>query len=184
MTHRSHVCFIVPPYMLRKLAEDPAHRDAALRALETTEQLRGARQATAIPPPVGTPAGKHRTIYDARHLTTLPGTKVQDEGGKATSTDIAVEGGLRLLGRHLRLLREGVLAQLGRRSRPGAEVERALRRELRQRVLERPADGLRRRRRPDLPALHQEPRRHRTRVDPRRPRRTPPSSSTRASRAR
>jgi Zn-dependent metalloprotease len=75
--------------MLRKLAEDPAHRERALRTLEITEQLRGARQWMPIRPLVGAPGVKHRIIYDARHLTTLPGTKVEEEGG-AKSKDVAV----------------------------------------------------------------------------------------------
>ena len=90
MTVRSDVCCIVPPYILRKLAESAAHRDQALRTLELTEQLRGARQTTSLEPLLGAPGVKHRIIYDARHLTGLPGVKVRDEGGPASPTDHAV----------------------------------------------------------------------------------------------
>ena len=90
MTERSRVCGIVPPHMLRKLAENPARRERALRTLELSEQLRGARQATSLPPLVGAPGVKHRTVYDTHHTTGLPGVKVRDEGGPASPTDRAV----------------------------------------------------------------------------------------------
>ena len=89
MTYRRHVCCIVPPHILRKLAESPAHRDQALRTLEITEQLRGARQAAALMPLRGAPGVKRRIVYDARHTTTLPGVKVRDEGGAPSPTDRA-----------------------------------------------------------------------------------------------
>ena len=50
----------------------------------------------------------------------------------------------------------------------------ALRRRLRQRLLERRADGVRRRRRPLLQPLHRQRRRHRPRAHPRRHRSSPP----------
>jgi Zn-dependent metalloprotease len=90
MTHGSHVCCIVPPHILRKLAENPAYRDQALHTLETSEQLRGARLTTPFPPLPAAPGVKHRTISDAKHATTLPGVTVRDEGGAVSPSDRTV----------------------------------------------------------------------------------------------
>ena len=89
MPHRCHVCSIVPPYMLRKLADHAEHRHQALRAIEISERMRGARQNTLAMPLLSAPGVKHRRVYDARHLTTLPGANVRDEGA-AASADVAV----------------------------------------------------------------------------------------------
>ena len=82
MYHSHHaICSILPPHILRKLAEKPELRERALRAIETTEGFRGVRRALAILP-LAVPAGtKHRTIFDARNTDKLPGAQVLDEGG-------------------------------------------------------------------------------------------------------
>jgi Zn-dependent metalloprotease len=85
------VCTIIPPHMLRKLAEnDPGQlRERALNTLEHSEHLRGQREmlaslgAVALSTPAGT---KRRTIYDLKHGTNLPGTLVRGEGNP-TSKD-------------------------------------------------------------------------------------------------
>jgi Zn-dependent metalloprotease len=89
MNHpRNAFCSILPPHILKKLVDDPELRERALHTLELTEQFRGMRQAFAILP-LTTPAGaKHRTIYDARNKTRLPGTQVLDEGQTATDVNV------------------------------------------------------------------------------------------------
>lgn len=83
------ICSILPPHILRKLADKPELRDQVLHNLAVTERLRGIRQAFVMPlltQPAGT---KHRTIFDAQTGTTLPGTQVRDEGDPPTA-DVAV----------------------------------------------------------------------------------------------
>jgi len=90
MKSTPHVCSILPPHILHKLAENPEHRQKALRALTITERLRGRREVFAQFAAVGLPAGqKRRTIYDAKNGTGLPGTLVRGEGDPA-SPDVAV----------------------------------------------------------------------------------------------
>ncbi len=84
------ICSILPPHILRKLAEKPELRDRVLRDIATTERLRGIREAfIAAPLLQQKPGTKHRTIFDAQTNTTLPGTQVRDEGDPASS-DVAV----------------------------------------------------------------------------------------------
>src|SRR5438552_16217409 len=87
---------IVPPYLLAHLAlsKEPRLRgvaEAALQSLLASERLRGARHAVgAAAPLLATPAGtRRRTIYDAAHGSTLPGTPVRSEGDPA-SKDVSV----------------------------------------------------------------------------------------------
>jgi Zn-dependent metalloprotease len=84
--HLPCACTIVPPHVLRRLAEspDPAVREHALRSLATTERLRGARDVLAegrAPTPAGL---ERRTIYDAGQGQELPGRLVRAEGAPAT----------------------------------------------------------------------------------------------------
>ncbi|MEU3302377.1 M4 family metallopeptidase [Streptomyces sp. NPDC006678] len=81
-------CGIVPPHLLDKLARagDPAVAAAARRTLVADAAHRTGRRLTTV---VGAPApaqaveeGPQRTVYDARHRTVLPGTKVRSEGGE------------------------------------------------------------------------------------------------------
>ncbi|MEU2154236.1 M4 family metallopeptidase [Streptomyces sp. NPDC019396] len=80
-------CGIVPPHILDKLArsEDPAISAAARRTLVSDAAQRTGRRLTTVvgatAPTVEAPAGEpRRTIHDAEHGTTLPGTQVRDEG--------------------------------------------------------------------------------------------------------
>ena len=82
-------CSILPPHILKKLAEDPRNRERALRNLAVTERMRGIREAVVALPLLGPPGTKHRTIYDAHNTQNLPGTMVLDEGG-SPSGDTAV----------------------------------------------------------------------------------------------
>jgi Zn-dependent metalloprotease len=86
------VCCIVPPQILVKLAEDPEHRDQALRTLMLTEQLRGRRAVLGSLGVLAVAAGQERrTIYDAQHGSeaNLPGKLVRGEGDPETG-DAAV----------------------------------------------------------------------------------------------
>lgn len=82
-------CSILPPHILRKLADQPELRDRVLRNLATTERLRGIRESFVAMPLAPQPGTKHRTIYDAQTTTNLPGTQVLDEGGPPNA-DVAV----------------------------------------------------------------------------------------------
>jgi Zn-dependent metalloprotease len=87
------VCFIVPPHIIRALAEhkDRRIRDAAMRTMALSGHLRGRREVLGQLP-LGAPAGqKRRTIYDAQHGTQLPGKLLRGEGDPATSDDAVNE---------------------------------------------------------------------------------------------
>jgi Zn-dependent metalloprotease len=95
--HHRRFCSIVPPYILRALAAQgrPASMLSAQRTLahdEALRRLRAARapgrQTAADAAPATTPH-KDRTVYDAKHLTRLPGAEVRSEGDVPTS-DVAV----------------------------------------------------------------------------------------------
>jgi Zn-dependent metalloprotease len=89
MKPECHVCYIVPPHILRRLAENSQHRARILRTLSLTERLRGRREVLsqfAVMVPAGE---KRRTIYDAQNGTTLPGKLVRREGSP-DSQDVEV----------------------------------------------------------------------------------------------
>lgn len=86
-------CTIVPPQILDKLSQsdDPLLSGPARRTLESDTAQRARRRLTALAgvPVVRTTAGTppttpHRTLYDCRHGTGLPGHKVRDEGEEPT----------------------------------------------------------------------------------------------------
>jgi Zn-dependent metalloprotease len=91
--HLCPICSIVPPHILRELAQrgTERQRDFAFQTLRVSEQLRGRREA------VGTfatmlmaPAGeKRRTTFDAKNRSRLPGILVRGEGDPPTN-DVAV----------------------------------------------------------------------------------------------
>jgi len=83
------ICTILPPHILRKLADKPNLRDHVLHNLAVSEQIRGFRQAFIMPALAQDAGSKHRTIYDAQNGTDLPGTQVRDEG-EDPSSDVAV----------------------------------------------------------------------------------------------
>ncbi len=92
--HRNSINCIIPPHMLRALAEskDRRVRESALRTLMVSARIRAQREivggiraalaATAAGP-------KLRTIYNADQGSQLPGTKVRDEG-QAAAADQAI----------------------------------------------------------------------------------------------
>ncbi|MFD7131718.1 M4 family metallopeptidase [Streptomyces sp. NPDC059894] len=81
-------CTVVPPHVLDRLAhhDDPALSGPARRTLVRDSELRSRRRVTTEFRLAAAPAAKApsdqplRTIYDARHGTDLPGTKVRGEG--------------------------------------------------------------------------------------------------------
>jgi Zn-dependent metalloprotease len=84
------VCCIIPPHMLRRLADSPEHRDRALRTLALSERLRGSRDVGLLASAGPVTRVKRRTIFDARHETVLPGIQVRDEGSRPSATDLTV----------------------------------------------------------------------------------------------
>ena len=92
--HRNPIQCIVPPHLARRLAEskDPAVRARALQNLALAARVRGRRDILSL---IALPAravnGEHRSIYDARNGTDLPGQLVRDEGGAATGDPAADE---------------------------------------------------------------------------------------------
>ncbi|MFJ1924037.1 MULTISPECIES: M4 family metallopeptidase [unclassified Streptomyces] len=87
-------CTIVPPHVLDKLSQsdDPVLAAPARRTLEADAARRTRRQVTTPVParvalaPEDDRSGKpDRTLYDCRHSTELPGTKVRAEGEDPTS---------------------------------------------------------------------------------------------------
>lgn len=81
---------IIPPFLLRRLADSPAHRARALKTLELSERLRSVREVTTLLPRIGPPGQKHRTVFDAERSTDLPGRQVRDEGDPASKKDVSV----------------------------------------------------------------------------------------------
>ncbi|QNE77480.1 peptidase M4 family protein [Streptomyces finlayi] len=86
-------CTIVPPQILDKLSQsgDPLLSGPARRTLEADAAKRARRRLTALAgvPTVRSTAGTppttpHRTLYDCRHGTDLPGHQVRDEGEEPT----------------------------------------------------------------------------------------------------
>ncbi|WP_335936966.1 M4 family metallopeptidase [Streptomyces sp. PTD5-9] len=116
-------CTIVPPHVLDKLSrsDNPDLAGAARRTLESDAARRTRRQtATAVPlsgsrasggEPSDTP---DRTLYDCRHRTQLPGTKVRSEG-EAPTQDASVNRAYAGLGATFELL----FKAYGRRSIDG-----------------------------------------------------------------
>ncbi|MYN15598.1 peptidase M4 family protein [Rugamonas sp. FT107W] len=85
-------CFIIPPSMLRKLADtatSQADRCLLLDQCETSAYLRGQRSISPVATGVAAVGEKRRTVYDANHKTTLPGKLMRTEGGVAVA-DAAV----------------------------------------------------------------------------------------------
>ncbi|MFD5679185.1 M4 family metallopeptidase [Streptomyces bacillaris] len=115
-------CTIVPPHVLDKLSHsgDPRLADPARHTLEADGLRRDRRRLTALaaapptPPGGAVPSKPHRTLYDCENGTSLPGTKVRDEGDKPTS-DASVNRAYAGLGATFELL----LSAYGRSSIDG-----------------------------------------------------------------
>ncbi|MFE3830541.1 M4 family metallopeptidase [Streptomyces sp. NPDC059092] len=118
-------CTIVPPHVLDKLAQadDPVVSGPARRTLEADSAQRTRRRLTIAAGPLRTAAATedaatgtpHRTIYDCRNGTALPGTKVREEGSEP-GRDATVNRAYAGLGSTFELL----LSAYGRDSLDGA----------------------------------------------------------------
>lgn len=93
MTHDpgNCTCCIIPPKMLRLLANaacDDTDRCRLLDQAELSAHLRAGRSVASPFAPVVlgiAPGKKHRSVYDAATGSTLPGTLVRDEGAAAVA---------------------------------------------------------------------------------------------------
>ena len=146
----------MPPYLLEALAssDDPHLAAHAQATLDVDAERRASRRTAGLRPggsPTprrrlarGTADGPQRAIHDAKHGTTLPGTLVRSEGEPDTG-DQGVTEAYDGLGATWQLWQEAY----GRNSLDGKGLPlvatRALRHQLRQRLLGRHPDGLRRR---------------------------------------
>ncbi len=95
MDHHCIYC-ILPPHMLKKIALNGSTEQSskAMHTIITTEQLRGRRHGIVSMGTLGMAlsafqVAKHRTVYDARFSTNLPGSLARAEGGPV-SPDPAV----------------------------------------------------------------------------------------------
>lgn len=91
---RDCTCSIIPPHIVRKLAEssDPIVRARALQSLAMSARIRGRRDVlSAMALPSTGNQGLHRTIFDAGNGTGLPGNQVRDERGPKTGDPAADE---------------------------------------------------------------------------------------------
>jgi Zn-dependent metalloprotease len=91
-----HVCGVIPPHILAKVAEQAEHeaRDDARSTLEQMRELATERTRTffegAAPAAIAAaPQKKRRSIYDAHHSLRLPGKLVMSEH-KPRSADVEV----------------------------------------------------------------------------------------------
>ena len=120
--HRHSIFCIVPPHMLRRIAErgTPEQRAVANRSLAIDETLRamrvarGAGPSPAGPPSVGdTGAQRQRSIFNANSSQVLPGTRRPQRrpGSDGRCRD---RRSLRWARRHLRFLLRQVRPQLDR----------------------------------------------------------------------
>ncbi len=90
-------CSIVPPYLLKKLAEnpDPRIRDRAIATLEATDRARTVRSAMArtlnvASPAAAVPTQKVRRVFDCQDTSDLSRQLVMQEGGQLPA-DVAVQ---------------------------------------------------------------------------------------------
>jgi Zn-dependent metalloprotease len=83
------ICCIIPPVILKNLAEkgNERQRELAFDGLQLSARMRGKREVVgSFAFAAAVPAGKkRRTIYDAQNSRSLPGRLVRGEGGKKSS---------------------------------------------------------------------------------------------------
>jgi len=94
MRRRNEICFIIPEYVNKNIAEKGSkeQREQAWKNLIMTEQLRGRRSITGLMSSMFSVSNKlNRTIFDAENKESLPGTLVRHEGGRATGGKIVKE---------------------------------------------------------------------------------------------
>jgi Zn-dependent metalloprotease len=83
---------ITPPFLLRRLLEsdDARVREAALNTLVASSRLRGLRESRAGLLATTTPTEGRRSIFDARHRTTVTGAILKRSEGAPKSSDVSV----------------------------------------------------------------------------------------------
>ena len=170
---------IIPPIILERLAKsaDKRVRDRALENLQIAAQFRATRAVVSALPTAaieGRRAGPAEAAARGLHpgqpqpARPLPARAAGARRARPGERRPGGRRGVQLRRLDLAALQQDLRTQLARRPGHDARAERPRRHRLRQRVLGRAPDGLRRRRRRDLHALHQVGRRRRTRADPRR----------------
>ena len=91
MTHR-HLCGIVPPHILEKLARsnDAEIRRAARSTLLLTARLRGERDVRARSLPARAPADGRRTVFDCKHSVSLANAVLvrTEDGPESADTSV------------------------------------------------------------------------------------------------
>lgn len=89
------LCGIIPPHMLRSIAAhgDAPERELAIRTLENSARVREERTAVVREEPMLAVRrrGRRRSVFDARHHHTLPGTLVRGEGDDPSEDPAANE---------------------------------------------------------------------------------------------
>src|SRR6476646_9669726 len=76
------VCAVIPPQILRHLAEnadDESSRRSARATLERMDAMRAQRAAMLAVAPAASAPGERRRVFDAAHRETLPGKLVLSE---------------------------------------------------------------------------------------------------------
>ena len=147
---RHSIFCIMPPHILRAIAERGTleERMAASRTLALDSTFRSLR-ATAPMLRAPTPeaavqaAAKQRTIYTANNQQQLPGAIVATEKTRRRQRRSGIVEAFNGLGATWDFYFEVFDRQLDRRRGHAARRDGALRQSLQQRVLERPADGVR-----------------------------------------
>jgi Zn-dependent metalloprotease len=106
--HRNPLHCIVPPELLRKLAEhaDPAVQQAARQTLIDTARLRGQREILGLTFAGHPGGGLRRTIFDAHEAATTHGTRVRGEGEPPVAGNAAVNEAYDGLGATYKLYKE------------------------------------------------------------------------------
>jgi Zn-dependent metalloprotease len=99
-THRHSIFCILPPHILRSVAQNgtPRQRAASTQTLSIDNTFRALRAGRRLPTPaaprrpgvLAVEGQKQRTIFDAHHTQTLPGEVVRVEGAPPTG-DLAVD---------------------------------------------------------------------------------------------
>jgi Zn-dependent metalloprotease len=160
--HRHPIFCIVPPHILREMARRGTgeQRDMALNTLAFDATARASRMTYQLLETHAhsvlahaTPSEKKRTIFNARHTDTLPGDVVRTEG-QGPTRDVAVNEAYDGLGDTYDFYSE--IFDRNSIDDEGLALNATVhyRQKLRQRVLERRTNGIRRRRWRNFQSLH------------------------------
>src|SRR6266705_840664 len=149
------ICQIIPPHILNNIVErgKKEQRARAMQSLTLSARIRGQRDITSLLPIHAVAGTKRRTIYNTHRSETLPGTRVRGEGGKPVRNR-AVNEAYDYCGDVYDFYKAVCDRNSVDEPRAAPRFYGALRRGLRQRILERQPNGLRRRRWRNLSALY------------------------------